>query len=106
MRADEVNLHVPALCDIEIAAGLRRAAMHKSLSPRRASEALQDYLDLPLMRHGHRSLLRRVLDLRANFSAYHATYVALAELLDATLLTADAGLARATRARTSVTVLP
>ena len=57
--------------------------------------AVADYLDLPLTRHAHTPLLPRMLELRENFSAYDATYVALAELLGASLLTADRALARA-----------
>jgi predicted nucleic acid-binding protein len=68
----------------------------------RAVAAAQDHLDLPLVRHGHQALIERILDLRANFSAYDATYVSLAERLNASLLTADEGLARATAAHTSV----
>ena len=60
----------------------------------RAQEALQDYLDLPLTRHGHLGLIRRCLELRTSFSAYDATYVALAEGLGADLITADRRLAR------------
>ena len=51
----------------------------------------------PLMRHGHQALLDRVLTLRPNYTAYDATYVALAERLGAVLLTTDAALARAAR---------
>ncbi len=65
----------------------------------RAAEALEDYLDLPLVRHGHQALLGRVLQLGSNFSAYDATYVALAEQLKGELLTADDALARAIRSR-------
>jgi predicted nucleic acid-binding protein len=65
---------------------------------------VQDYLDLPLTRHGHEQVLSRILDLRDNFSAYDATYAALAEGLGALLLTADAHLARAVRARLRVTL--
>jgi predicted nucleic acid-binding protein len=63
----------------------------------RAADAIEDYLDLPLFRHGHQALLGRVLELRSNFSAYDATYVALAEQLNGELLTVDDGLARAVR---------
>jgi predicted nucleic acid-binding protein len=55
----------------------------------RAMEALADYIDLPLARHGHLALLGRMLALRSTFSACDASYVALAEGLDAVLLTAD-----------------
>lgn len=67
--------------------------------------ALEDYLDLPLTRHGHRSLLSRILALRSNFSAYDATYVSLAESLGAELLTADQPLARSVKNLLKVKVL-
>jgi len=97
---------VPALCDIEIAAGLRRALLRDLLSLERADQALAQYLLMPLTRHGHQGLLPRVLGLRSNFSAYDACYVALAELLSADLLTADDRLSRAVRRHTDVGTLP
>jgi predicted nucleic acid-binding protein len=106
VRAHDVDLHVPALCDVEVAAGIRRAILRESLADLRAGEALRDYLDLPLRRHGHQSLLERILELRANFAAYDATYVALAEHMNAGLVTADERLARAVEAHTALTVLP
>jgi predicted nucleic acid-binding protein len=51
--------------------------------------------ELPLRRVGHRALLRRCWELRQNLSVYDADYVALAELLEAVLVTADARLAAA-----------
>ena len=65
----------------------------------RAADAIDDYLDLPLFRHGHQALLARMLELKSNFSAYHAAYVALAEQLNAELLTADDALTRAVRSQ-------
>ncbi|MGH2669261.1 MAG: hypothetical protein ACRDJF_09960 [Actinomycetota bacterium] len=44
--------------------------------------------------------------LRRNFSAYDATYVALAEGIDGQLLTADGALARAVQARVRVATVP
>lgn len=99
------DLHVPALCDVEVAAVLRRALLGRRLSLDRALDALEDYLDFPLTRHGHTYLLNRVLGMRRNFSAYDASYVALAEGLEAPLLTADDRLARAVRAHLDVEVL-
>lgn len=106
MRADGAELHVPALCDIEVSAALRRGLLAGLLTEERALTALVDYADLPLTRHGHQLLLARVLSLRANFSAYDATYVALAEQLRAALLTADGALARAVQAHRLATTLP
>ena len=87
---------------MEIAAALRRGIAEKLISLPRAEQALEDYLDLPLTRHGHRSLLTRVLELRSNFSAYDAAYVALAENLKAELLTEDGGFRRAVSTHTRV----
>jgi predicted nucleic acid-binding protein len=106
VRDPGVDLHVPALCDVEVAAGIRRAMLRRWLVDDRAGEALEDYLDLPLRRHGHQSLLDRIHGLRANLSAYDATYVALAEQLNAGLVTSDERLARAVETHTSLAVLP
>jgi predicted nucleic acid-binding protein len=78
----------------------------RTLSDRRAEEALVDYLDLPLTRHGHQGLLMRMLELRDNFSPYDATYVALAEQLRGELLTSDGRLARSVRTFTRLSVIP
>jgi predicted nucleic acid-binding protein len=64
----------------------------------RAEEAVGDYLDLALQRYGHTALLPKILDLRENLSAYDACYVALAQQLNAQLLTTDRRLARAVAA--------
>jgi predicted nucleic acid-binding protein len=93
----DVDLHIPALCDIEVASALRRALIRGFLSEARAHEALQDFLALPLLRHGHQALLPRCFGLKHVLSAYDATYVALAEHLEAPLLTGDRPLARAAR---------
>lgn len=61
---------------------------------------------MPIIRHGHQQLVPRIIELRDNFSAYDAAYVALAERLGGSLLTLDERLARAARAHTSIDVLP
>ena len=96
---------MPALCDVEVVAGLRRALLRDLVSAERADLALDQYLLMPLTRHGHQALLGRVLGLRSNFSAYDACYVALAEVLGADLLTADERLTRAVRAHTALSLL-
>ncbi|MGH2511472.1 MAG: type II toxin-antitoxin system VapC family toxin [Candidatus Limnocylindrales bacterium] len=105
LRQTDVDLRVPALCDVEVTAGLRRALLGELLSLDRAAQALDHYLLMPITRHGHEALLSRVLVLRSNFSTYDACYVALAEVLGADLLTADEQLSRAVRTHTTVTVL-
>jgi predicted nucleic acid-binding protein len=105
MAAPDVELHVPALCDVEVASALRRGLAAGRLDETRALTALEDLADLPLTRHGPPLLLGRILALRHNLSAYDATYAALAERLDASLLTADRGLAAAAASHRSVPVI-
>ncbi len=88
------TLHAPELIDLEVLQVLRRFVRDRDLSLDRATEALSDYRDLGIDRFSHELLLGRVWELRANLTAYDAAYVALAELLDAPLLTADHRLAR------------
>jgi predicted nucleic acid-binding protein len=90
-----VGLHAPHLIDVEVAHTLRRFVLDGDLDAGAAVAALSDLRDLDLERHGHEPLLDRVWALRNNLSAYDAFYVALAEALDATVLTCDARLARA-----------
>ncbi len=102
IESAETDLHVPALCDVEFASALRRALRADLLSTGRAAEALRDYRDLPITRHGHLGLLSNILALRENFSAYDAAYVVLAQGLGASLLTGDERLARAVHAHTDL----
>ena len=92
--ADE-DLHAPHLIDVEVASGLRRLAAAKTVTAGRAAAALADLAALNLDRYPHLYLLPRIWQLRANLSAYDATYAALAETLGCSLLTSDRGLATA-----------
>jgi predicted nucleic acid-binding protein len=83
------TLHIPHLCPIEVTSALRGLVLARKLDPRRAEAALQDLADLPATRYPSEPLLPRVWSLRSNFTAYDGTYLALAEALDATLVTAD-----------------
>jgi predicted nucleic acid-binding protein len=86
-----------------VAQVLRRYGASGDLTPGRGAEAIADLADLPITRHEHVVLLPRMWQLRHNLTAYDAAYVALAEALEATLLTRDAKLARAAgRARVEV----
>ena len=89
-----LGLHVPHLADVEVAQALRRYAKDGELDAAEAALALEDLHILDLQRHAHEPLLDRVWELRQNLSAYDAVYVALAEVLDTTLLTCDGRLAR------------
>jgi predicted nucleic acid-binding protein len=98
-------LAAPELADLEVASALRRQLAVGSVDGRRALMALTDLADLPMTRVPHRPLLRRCWELRDNLTVYDAAYVALAESLDATLVTADVRLARAPGPRCPVELL-
>ena len=73
----------------------RRALLRGRMDEVRSQQALQDLAALRLLRAPHRPLMGRIWELRHNVTPYEAAYVALAEALDATLLTADGRLTEA-----------
>jgi predicted nucleic acid-binding protein len=91
--ANRQTLHAPHLIDVEVAQVVRRYAAGGEIAGERGQAAVADLLDFPLRRYPHDVLLPRVWELRNNFTAYDAVYVALAEALDAPLLTRDKRLA-------------
>ena len=99
------EVHVPALADVEVLSVVRRGVLAGRLTPERGAAALQDYADLAVERYPHLPLLGRAWQLRDSVSAYDAQYVALAELLDVPLVTADGRLARAPGLRCPVDLL-
>jgi predicted nucleic acid-binding protein len=98
-------LHVPHLLDVEAVQVLRRLTLASELAAERAEQALNVLTDLPLVRHDHTPLIDRVWALRTSMTAYDATYVALAEGLDAVLLTCDGRLARSHGHRARIELL-
>jgi predicted nucleic acid-binding protein len=100
------QLHVPHLVDYEVASGLRRRVLCGEIAESGGWAALDTWRHLGATRYAIHTLLARVWQLRANISAYDAGYVALAELLDCALVTADARLSRAPGIRCAVTVVP
>lgn len=101
---DEV--HVPAICDVEVFAAVRKRVLQRSLVDDLAREVIIDYVSLPVTRHLHLRLLGRMYEMRENFSASDSGYVALAELLGARLVSTDASLVSAVRRHTRVECLP
>jgi predicted nucleic acid-binding protein len=89
------SLVAPDLVDVETTSALRRQWLAGGLELKRFRAAVSDLVALDMVRLPARPLLERVVELRNTVSAYDAVYVALAELLDATLLTADRRLAAA-----------
>lgn len=92
--ASNESLHAPDLLNLEVAQVLRRYLLSGEVAEERADQAFSDLTELPLTYYAHSALLPRVWDLRHSLSAYDASYVALAEALDAPLLTTDRRLAR------------
>ena len=98
------ELAVPDLLRIEVTSVLRRQLGVGTIDHTQAVGALDDLLALPLVVYPTAPLLRRAWALRDDLTAYDACYVALAELLDCTLLTADVRLSRAPGIRCTVQV--
>lgn len=89
------DLVAPALMPFEVANVIRRQEMAGTVSSDQAAQAHADLLDLDVERWPYDLLALRAWALRANISSYDASYVALAEALNATLVTLDRRLARA-----------
>ena len=103
-RQDD-ELHAPHLVDVEVVQGLRRLVRAGEVSPGRADEAIADLADLDLHRHPHLDLVDRAWKLRDNISIYDGVYVALAEAIDAPLVTCDRPLAKAPGHRARIEVV-
>jgi len=98
-------LHAPHVLDLEVASAFRRQSALGALDAERIAQALALHQKLRIMRHPHYPYLGRIWDLRHNFSAYDACYLALSEALGATLLTRDKALASARLQRGNVEVI-
>jgi len=99
------HLHAPHLLDVEVAQVLRKQVAKGLVSELRGQTALEDLLQIPLVRYPHELLLPRVWQLRQNLTAYDAVYVALAEGLELPLLTCDSNIAGAPGHRARVDVV-
>jgi predicted nucleic acid-binding protein len=104
-RLRNEDLAAPEILDLEVMSVLRRYVDRGTVRARAASAAVADLLRAPIARSSHRPLGDRCWQLRANLTPYDAAYVALAELLEAPLVTGDARLAAAPGVRCEVEVL-
>src|SRR5215207_4436900 len=87
-------LHAPALLDLEVAQVLRRYQLRGEITAAWGRAAVRLLAALPVTRYVHDPLLPRIWDLRDNFTAYDAAYIALAEALHAPVVTCDRKLAK------------
>jgi predicted nucleic acid-binding protein len=99
------TLHAPHLLDVEVAQVIRRYALAGEIDAERGQTALGTLVTFPIRRYPHDVLLPRVWQLRSNLSAYDAVYVALAEALDAPLLTCDRRLVTAAGRHASIELI-
>jgi predicted nucleic acid-binding protein len=93
--AHQDTLHSVHLLDVEFVQVLRRLVREGTLTSKRAEEAIEDLAALRITRYAPVLLLQRIWRLRQNLSVYDAAYVALAEKLQAPLITRDQRIAAA-----------
>jgi predicted nucleic acid-binding protein len=93
---------VPHLLDVEVASALRKLTAGQRIDSHRSEEFLAGLAALPAERYSHIPLLGRIWELRHNFTAYDAAYIALAEATDSVLYTSDEKLGRGHRARVAL----
>lgn len=100
------SLHVPHLFEVEVLHAISGLAVSARVSADQGIWAVEALSDLRLTRYSHAPLVARIWELRRNLTAYDAAYVALAEALDAPLITTDGRLARAPGHRARVELYP
>lgn len=98
-------LAAPHLLDAEVTQFLRRFVLRNELDSLHAEKAIHNLQDLPLERYPHSPLLKRAFNLRNNLTIYDALYVALAEGLNAQLLTRDKGFEETPNIYAAITVI-
>ncbi|MDE0606025.1 MAG: type II toxin-antitoxin system VapC family toxin [Acidimicrobiaceae bacterium] len=100
------QLAAPHLIDAEVLQTLHKLLHRGVLTPRDAELSIQRWTRLGVDRYPTTGLSNRIWSLRDNISAYDASYVALAEALNCSLLTADSRLSAAPGPTCSITVVP
>ena len=98
-------LAAPHLLDAEVTQVFRRFVLQGEISNQRAETAIVDLKDLPIERYPHIPFLARAFDLRNNLTIFDALYLALAEGLNAELLTRDAGIGQTPGSNAVITVI-
>ncbi len=93
----ENPIAAPHLVDVEVISALRRIVLAHTLSNTTVQTALHTWRQMEIERHPIYPLTEKIWALRNTFSAYDATYVALAATLELPLLTADKRLAKSGR---------
>jgi predicted nucleic acid-binding protein len=102
LAASDDTFLVPHLLDIEVLSALRSLTAGGRLDPHRLTQFLDALTALPAERYPHLPLAPRIWELRHNFTAYDAAYIALAEATNATLFTCDEKLRKGHRAHVHI----
>jgi predicted nucleic acid-binding protein len=89
----------PHLLDVEVVSALRRLVAGQRIDAHRGEQLLAALAALPAVRCAHTPLLGRIWELRHNFTAYDAAYIALAEATNSVLYTSDEKLSKGHRAQ-------
>ena len=98
-------LHAPAHVDAEVLFALARLERAGRIGVDRADAGVVNMIDAPVVRHPVHELMQSAWTQRSSLRVTDALYVALAEQLDAPLVTTDARLARARPDAVDVSVL-
>ncbi|WP_180538108.1 type II toxin-antitoxin system VapC family toxin [Nevskia soli] len=99
LAANPGSVIAPHLLDVEVVSALRSLHAGRRIDTHDSQQYLNELAALPVERVLHIPLIPRVWELRHNFSAYDAVYIALAEATDAVLFTMDAKLRTGHRAK-------
>lgn len=98
------DLAAPDLLPFEAANIIRRQELAELVTADQAAQAHADLLDLTIEQWPYHVLAPRTRELRRNLTVYDASYVALAEMLDATVVTLDRRISRAPGLRCKISV--
>ena len=82
-------LAAPGIVGFEVANIIRRHELSGVVSADQSAQAHADLLDLEIELWPYEAIAPRAWELRQNLSVYDAGYVAVAEIVDATLVTLD-----------------
>ena len=93
-RMRDETVHVPAHFDVEVVGAIRRAVVRELISDHEGLVAVADFRDLPVRRWSAKPFVRRAYELRRIHTVACGMYVALAEGLQAPLVTCDRPLAQ------------